>query len=72
MSKDVKAGAMSSARERLATMLREKRLFDLRQYKAELWLLSAAEYEELENILASSKAIIFNTELSCSFLTLEA
>jgi hypothetical protein len=66
------AERMNVARQKLTAMLRQSFVLDLRQYKAELWLLCAAEYDELENILASSKAIIFHAELSSSLLTIKA
>ena len=58
-------------RTRLLSVLKKASVFDLRQYKAQLWVFSLAESNQVEKILADANIIILQAELSCSLSTPE-
>ena len=56
----------SSRRKRLLELLKQGSVYDVRQYKTELWIVCTSGGAELENILADAKFLILQVELSCS------
>ena len=53
-------------RKRLLSALKKASVFDLRQCRAELWVFSSAESNQVDKISASANIIILQAELSCS------
>lgn len=58
-------------RTRLLRLIQQSSIFDLKEFKADIWLLCADDRRAIEKVFANAKAIILHVELSSSLFGLQ-